>query len=111
MTTVYVTNKSKNELITDYACKELVFPINKPVEISIAIARHIFGYGEVNKEPHMASLGFIKTTNDIPEGLKVLESFEITEELPQRNHALSPVVERVPLPHKKGGGNFSAMPA
>ena len=109
MTTVYVTNKSKNQLITEYACKELVFPINKPVEISVAIARHIFGYGEVNKETHMASLGFIRTTNDIPEGLKILEQYKISQEAPTKNHLLSPMVERVPLPSKKGEGKVLSI--
>jgi len=40
--------------------------------------------------------------NDIPEGLKKLEQFVISNEPPKvKNHLIPPVVERVPLPASK----------
>ena len=109
MTTVYVTNKTDKPLIIQYEFKELKFPSNETISVSEDCARHIFGYGVINKEPHMASLGIIKTTNDIPDGLKILEKFEISQEQPKKNHLLSPMVERVPLPSKKGEGKVLSI--
>jgi hypothetical protein len=108
---VYVTNKTDKPLVVDYGCQDINFPVGDCVKISLEAARHIFGYQHENKEPFMASLGFTTTTNDIPEGLKYLAKFEISEEEPQKNHSLSPVVERVPLPQKRGGGKFYPMTA
>lgn len=109
--TVYVTNKTDKPLVVDYGCQDIKFLCGEPVQISIIAARHIFGYGHENKEPFMASLGFIKTTNDIPAGLELLSKFEISKDLPKEDHSLSPVVEKVPLPQKRGGGKFYPITA
>lgn len=111
MTTLYVTNTWDKDFITEYGCEDVKFPVGKTVEISEVAARHIFGYQDENKEKYMAAHAWIRTTNDIPDGLKILEKFKITHELPQRNHALSPVVDRVPLPPKRGGGKVLSMSA
>lgn len=108
---MYVTNKTDKELVVDYGCVEVRFPVNTPIEITDHAARHIFGYGEKDKLPFMTSLGIVRTMNDIPEGLKTLEKFEITDDLPKKNHSLSPVVEQVPLPPKKGGGKVQHLNA
>jgi len=82
------------------------------VQLPLEAARHIFGYGDDNKEPYLASLGLCLTANEIPDGLKRLANFVITEDAPQKNHSLSPVVEQVPLPPaKRGGGKVLAMTA
>ena len=104
MINVYVTNKWDKPLIDDYAYKLYSFPVGETVEIPIDVASYIFGYGKEDKEPVMARLSWIKTKNDIPEGMKILEKFEISLEPPQKNHSLSPVVERVPFPPAKRGG-------
>jgi hypothetical protein len=109
MSDLYVTNKTDKTLILQYEFKELKFPSNETIVVSEDCARHIFGYGVSNKEPYMVSLGFIKTTNDIPDGLKILEKFEISQEQPKKNHLLSPMVERVPLPSKKGEGKVLSI--
>lgn len=108
---VYVTNKTDKPLVVDYGCQDIHFPPGKSVQISLAAARHIFGYQHENKEPFMATLGFTMTTNDIPEGLKWLAKFEVSEEEPNTDQSLSPLVERVPLPQKRGGGKFYPMTA
>jgi len=111
MTNLYVTNTWDKDFITEYGCEELKFPIGKTVEISEVAARHIFGCHDLDKEKYMAAHAWIRTTNDIPDGLKILEKFIITHEPPQKNHALSPVVEQVPFPPKRGGGKVLSMSA
>jgi hypothetical protein len=109
MPNVYVTNNTDKTLVTQYEFKELKFPSKETISVSEDCARHIFGYGISNKEPYMASLGFIRTTNDIPEGLKILDQYKISQDPPTKNHLLSPMVERVPLPSKKGEGKVLSI--
>lgn len=103
MSTVYVTNRWVKPIEFSFEYKPYSFPVGETVEVPIEAVRHIFGHGVVDKEPFMARLALIKTKNDIPEGLKILQKFEITDQPPIKGHALSPVVERVPLPSKVGG--------
>ena len=107
--TVYVTNNSEKPLMFPYGGKELHFPVNQKVEIPKIVAEHIFGYGQQDKLPYLIALGLTRTTNDIPEGYKTLEKFVIAPKVQASitpNHSLSPVVESVPLPSKRGGGKF-----
>lgn len=107
MTTLYVTNTLDNPIRFDYAFKPYEFPVNQTVEIPEDAARHIFGYGDEDKEPYLVRLGLIKTKNDIPDGVRILSKVLITLDPPKKNHSLSPVVEKVPLPvNKQAGGNF-----
>jgi hypothetical protein len=104
----YVTNTWEKPIRFDYAFKPYDFPVGQTVEIPEEAARHLFGYGEQNKEPHMIRLGLVNTNLDIPNGYKILSKFLISDEPPRKNHSLSPVVERVPLPSaKKVGGNVN----
>ena len=109
MQTLYVTNKWEKPITFDYAFKLYEFPVGVTVEAPAEAVRHIFGYGDEDKEPYMARLSFIRTKNDIPQGLKILEKFEIGEKPPQKDHLLSPVVERVPLPAKRVGGKVNSQ--
>ena len=107
MNTLYVTNTLENTIKFDYAFKPYEFPSNQTVEIPEDAARHIFGFGDEDKEPYLVRLGMIKTRLDIPDGVKTLSKIQITSEPPKKNHSLSPVVEKVPLPvNKQAGGNF-----
>lgn len=103
MQTLYVTNRWEKPIEFNFNFKPYKFPVGETVEAPEEAVRHIFGHGEVDKEHIMARLAIIKTRNDIPEGLKILSKFEITDRPPAKNHSLSPVVERVPLPTKAGG--------
>jgi hypothetical protein len=107
MTTLFVTNNWDKTIEFDYAFKLYQFPVGKSVEIPEGAARHLFGHGDADKEPYLVRLGLIKTKADIPEGIRILSKISITEELPVKNHSLSPVVEKVPLPaNKRAAGNF-----
>ena len=109
MTTKFVTNTWDKPISFDYAFKLYEFPVGKTVEIPEEAARHLFGYGQEDKEPFMTRLGLIKTRADIPDGLKILSKFVVTDEPPRKNHSLSPVVERVPPPaFKRVGGNLKS---
>ena len=103
MSTVYVTNRWIKPIEFSFEYKPYSFPVGETVEAPIEAVRHIFGHGEEDKVPFMSRLALIQTQKDIPEGLKILQKIEISEQPPIKGHALSPVVERVPLPSKVGG--------
>jgi len=106
---MYVTNNWEKPIVFDYAFQQYRFPVNQTVEAPEEAIRHIFGWGDNDKEVYLTRLGLIKTKNDLPQGLEILEKIQITLEPPQQNHSLSPVMERVPLPSsKKAGGNVLA---
>ena len=112
MTTIYVTNRSDKPLKDGFAGQFYEFKPGSTVELSEEVARHIFGYGDENKEPYLARLGWAKTTNDLEEGLKRLAQWELSTEPPKKNQSLSPLVERVPLPsQKKAGGKILSVAA
>jgi hypothetical protein len=107
MTTTFVTNTWEKPIKFDYAFKLYEFPVGKTVEIPEDAARHLFGYGEEDKEPYLVRLGLIQTKKDIPDGIRILSKFLISLDPPKRNQSLSPLVEKVPLPgNARAGGNF-----
>lgn len=107
---VYVTNRRDEEFEDGYAGVRYTFEPGKPTMIPIEAARHIFGYEDDNKEPYLVRLGWIKTRNDLKEGIKLLKLFEIKKEGPRDHDSLSPVVERVPLPvQSRAGGKPSLV--
>ena len=84
----------------------------KTLEIPEEAAAHIFGYGDSDKQPYLARLGWAKTSNDLDEGLKILSQWELSTEPPKKNQSLSPLVERVPLPaQKRAGGKILTVAA
>lgn len=104
MANIFVTNNSDKKLTDGYGGVFYEFPKGKTVEIPEEVARHVFGYGDNNKEPYLARLGWSKTRNELEEGLKILSEWEISPQPPKKNQHIPPLVERVPLPAKKVGG-------
>jgi len=102
---VYVTNRRDEVFEDGYSGVRYTFVPGKATEIPVEAARHIFGYGEEDKEPYLCRLGWIKTKNDLPEGIKLLRLFEISE-TKNDGRLLSPAfVGQVPLPNKiRAGG-------
>ena len=104
MTTVYVTNRGEKPLIHEFAFNNYKFPVDEPVEVSVDMARHVFGYEQEDKLPAMVRLGLCKSTNEIDEGHERLAKFEITLEKPEKNRFLSPgddsVTPLVPKAHR-----------
>lgn len=110
MSMIFVTNKSDKVLKDGYAGKVYTFGKGETVEIPLEVAKHVFGYGDDNKEPYLARLGWITTANDMEKGLELLSKWVLSTEPPKKNDSLSPVVERVPLAvvKQRGGKVLSA---
>jgi hypothetical protein len=104
MSNIFVTNHTDKTHKDGYGGVFYVFEPNKTVEIPVEVARHIFGYEVDNKEPYLARLGWMITSNDLDKALEHLSKWELSTESPKKNQSLSPLVERVPLPVKKAGG-------
>ena len=107
MTTIYVTNRWIKDVSMSYNFIPYSFPVDETVEVPVEAARHIFGFDQEDKEPYLVQLGWIRTKNDLEESLKIYEHFEFSYKPPSKNHSISPVVEKVPLP-KRAGGNLRA---
>lgn len=95
---VFVTNNSEKSLTVEFAYKEYTFPAGKTVDIPLQAARHIFGYGDNNKEPYLSRLGFIRLHSELDEALERLSKFELSDQPPQTNRSLPSAVGVVPLP-------------
>jgi hypothetical protein len=75
----FVHNATDVDFNDAYAGVGVHIPAGRAVEISPEAARHIFGWCDPDKEPYLARLGWIRLATDIPEGLKKLDQFRITE--------------------------------
>jgi len=109
---IYVTNNSDQDLRDGFGGVFYDFKKGATVEISEEAARHIFGYGKEDKTTYLARLGWIKTANDLQEGLDRLAQWNLSTQPPKKNQSLSPLVERVPLPsQKRAGGKVLSVAA
>ncbi len=109
MLTIFVTNNSDKTLVDGWNGVEYTFKPNSTVEIPEVVAKHVFGYGDNDKEPYLARLGWIKSKNDLEEGLALLSKWELSTEAPKKDRSLSPMVEKVPLPaERRAGGKVLA---
>jgi hypothetical protein len=97
MTSIFVTNGTEKKLIDGFAGVKYEFKPGETIEVSIEVAKHVFGYGYEDKEPYLARLGWIKTTNDLEDGLLLLSKWSFSDQAPKKNQSLSPLVEQVPL--------------
>lgn len=112
MSVIYVTNCSGQLLQDSFAGVSYEFPVAQTVEIPEEAAVHIFGYGDDNKEPYLSRLGWIHTRNEVESGLARLAKFKLSDQPPEKDQSLSPLVERVPLPaQKRAGGKILTVAA
>lgn len=106
--TVYVTNKSDNNLVVNYAYNKVEFPVGKPVEVPLALAQFIFGHGVTDKEACLVRLGWVSLHSELEQGLERLSKFAISDKpLIEEDSSLPSAVGVVPLHVEKraGGGN------
>jgi len=108
MENVFVTNRSDTELTIGYDGVVYDFKKNIPVEIPLAGAVQLFGYGLDDKEHILVRHGWIKTHADLEESLKKLDKFEITTVKPEKNSSLPSAVGVVPLRIEKSAGGKSS---
>ena len=98
--TVFVTNKGI-PASGRFEGVEYTFETNKEIEISLEAAKHIFGYGDDNKEPYFVRLGWMKMNTDLPRALQRMAEFSFSTEPAKKVHLSAPVVERVATPMPK----------
>jgi hypothetical protein len=100
---VFVTNRGVN-FSTVYCNEKIDFRTNEEVEISEVVAKHLFGYGEDNKEPYFVRLGWMKMNTDLEKAERRLSEFAFASEPSKKVHLSAPVVERVaaPMPMPRG---------
>lgn len=94
---VFVTNRGVNFSAT-YCNEKIDFRTNEEVEISDEVAKHLFGYGEDNKEPYFVRLGWMKLNTDLEKAQSRLSEFSFASEPNKKVHLSAPVVERVAAP-------------
>ena len=102
--TVFVTNRSDTVLRDGYGGVFYEFVKDKPVEVPLHVAQHVFGYGSPNKEPFLSRLGWIKSHAELKTGLELLAQFDISEQQPEQNRSLPSAVSVVPLRVEKHAG-------
>jgi hypothetical protein len=83
MSEVWVTNASKEHFEDMWHGDKYTFPAGKSVNVPLEVARHVFGYGLVDRVPVLARLGWAVTSNDVPAALKRLDRFVIATEEPR----------------------------
>lgn len=72
---IIVVNHSESELVDRFNGIDLVFPLGKKVLLDEDAARHVFGFGEEDKAPYLARLGWIRSNGDYTEAMKRLAKF------------------------------------
>jgi hypothetical protein len=79
------------------------------IQISEVAAKHIFGYGDDDKEPYLVRLGWMKMNTDFPLAMEKLGKFSFSREPSKPVHLSAPVVERVaaPLPKARGAAKVA----
>ena len=97
---VFVTN-SGVPFTARYEGVDYTFDNGKEVELTFEAAKHIFGYGDDNKEPYFVRLGWMKMNTDLPRAMERLTNVKFASEPAKKVHLSAPVVERVATPMPK----------
>ena len=97
---VFVTNRGV-KFSALYCNEKIDFPTEQEVEITLEVAKHLFGYGEDNKEPYFVRLGWMKLNTDLEKAERRLSEFTFSSEPSKKVHLSAPVVERVAAPMPK----------
>lgn len=118
MTTIFVTNNGQQTFVDSFDGTKYTFEPKKELEVPEVVAKHIFGYGDDNKEPYLVRLGWMKMSNQFNMAMERLGTFSFSKEssLPKQEpaktvHLSAPVVERVaaPMPKAKGAAKVANL--
>ena len=109
MTTVFVRNNGENTFTDSFNGTVYEFLPSKELEIPEIAAKHIFGYGDDDKEPYLVRLGWMKMNTDYHLAMEKLSQFSFSRESSKPVHLSAPVVERVaaPLPKARGAAKVA----
>ncbi len=100
---VYVTNRDSTPLRACYAFDWYTFPVGSSMEVSAALARHVFGWQQDDKTEALIALGFVKDAAGLGAALERLALYEIGH-TPPTNRSQPSAVGVVPLPAAKRAG-------
>jgi hypothetical protein len=108
MSNIFVTNNGDIPFKAKYGPEFYDFPAGQEVEIPLAVAKHVFGYGDDNKEPYFVRLGWMKMNTDFQRAMDRLSEFKFSAQS-TKVHVSAPVVERVaaPLPKARGAAKVT----
>jgi hypothetical protein len=111
MTTIFVRNNGSDPFFDALDGTVYHFESGKEIEIPEIAAKHIFGYGDDNKEPYLVRLGWMKMSNQFNEAMEKLALFSFSKESIKPVHLSAPVVERVaaPMPKAKGAAKVANL--
>lgn len=84
---VYVTNTSNEDFQDAWDGKRIDFPVGETVALPEPVAAKLFGYGQTDRTPQIARLGWSATHNDLPKALERLDKFVISKNPPQKKKA------------------------
>lgn len=101
MTTLFVRNNGDDGFVDSFDGSTYEIAPGKEVEIPEVAAKHIFGYGDDDKEPYLVRLGWMKMNTDMPVAMERLGKFSFSRESSKPVHLSAPVVERVAAPMPK----------
>lgn len=76
---VRVINQNAEVIHGRYAGKDYVFKPNVPVDVHEVVAHHVFGFGADDKTSALNRLGFLKSSDDLPEANKKLAKVKFTD--------------------------------
>ncbi len=103
MTTVYVTNVGDFDHSDSYCGVVYKFPRGISVEVPLAAAENLLGFGQEDKTEFVVRLGWSKTSLDMPQALEKLACLRVTQE-PVQNRSLPSAVGAVSLQIARSGG-------
>lgn len=106
---IYVTNRGGQHAEGRFCNQKFDFPPDRSVPVPLEVARHIFGYGDDNKEPYLIRLGWLRMSTDWDRAIERLNQFQFTKEPIRTGQSLAPLVERVAPPlgrRPKAGAKF-----
>jgi hypothetical protein len=111
MTTIFVRNNGSEPFSDGLDGVVYHFEPGKEIEIPEIAAKHIFGYGDDDKEPYLIRLGWMKMSNQFNEAMEKLALFSFSKESVKPVHLSAPVVERVaaPMPKAKGAAKVANL--
>lgn len=111
MTTIFVRNNGSDNFSDGLDGAVYHFEPGKTIEIPEIAAKHIFGYGDDNKEPYLVRLGWMKMSNQFDMAMEKLAQFSFSKESVKPVHLSAPVVERVaaPMPKAKGAAKVANL--
>ncbi len=79
MSLIRVINEGPEDFTGRYDGKNYFFQVGKPVDVSVEVARHCFGFGETDKREALSRMGWLKPWGSMKEALERLAKIRFLE--------------------------------